>query len=257
MEAIEVERGGSGYSLKPSRLNSEDILFCIDVNPESSVEIKTTGSNGRPITRMDSIKQAILLFVHAKLSMNPDHRFAFTTVAKSAIWLKKEFSSDIAAAEAAVRGLGATTPCSHADLTSLFRVAAHEARKSTAQNRILRVILIYCRSSTRPQHQWPVNQKVFTFDVIYLHEKPGPDNCPQEVYDALVDALDHVSQYEGYIFESGQGIARILYRCMCLLLSHPQQRISLDDLDIPKPLTKKLPPADSVPAAEVVPVTSQ
>lgn len=87
MEAIEVERGGSGYSLKSSRLNNEDILFCIDVNPESSVEIKTTGSNGRPITRMDSIKQAILLFVHAKLSMNPDHRFAFTTIAKSAIWV--------------------------------------------------------------------------------------------------------------------------------------------------------------------------
>lgn len=102
-----------------------------------------------------------------------------------------------------------------------------------------------------------MNQKLFTLDVIYLHEKPGPDNCPQEVYDALVDALDLVSQYEGYIFESGQGVARVLYRCMCLLLSHPQQRISLDDLNIPKLLTKKVPPADSIPANEVVPVTSQ
>ncbi|XP_022142347.1 uncharacterized protein LOC111012487 [Momordica charantia] len=257
MEAIEGDRGRSRYSLKPSRISNEDILFCIDVDSESSIEIKTTGSNGRPITRMDSIKQAILLFVHAKLSINPEHRFAFTTIAKSAIWLKKEFSSDIPSTEAAVRGLSATSSCSHADLTSLFRLAAHEAKKSTAQNRILRLILIYCRSSTRPQHQWPVNQKLFTLDVIYLHEKPGPDNCPQEVYDALVDALDHVSQYEGYIFESGQGVARVLYRCMCLLLSHPRQRISLDDLDIPKPLTKKLPPTDSVPTNEVVPVTSQ
>lgn len=258
MEATDGERGGSSrYSLKPSRINNEDILFCVDVNPESSVEIKTTGSNGRHITRMDSMKQAILLFVHAKLSMNPEHRFAFTTIAKSAIWHKKEFSSDITSAEAAIRALGVTASSSHADLTSLFRLAAHEARKSTAQNRILRVVLIYCRSSTQPQYQWAGNQKVFTLDIIYLHEKPGPDNCPQEVYDALVDAIDEVSQHESYIFESGLGVARVLYRFMCLLLSHPQQRISLDDLDIPKPLAKKLPPADSAPATEVVPVTSQ
>ncbi|KAJ6862718.1 hypothetical protein NC652_039552 [Populus alba x Populus x berolinensis] len=54
------------------------------------------------------------------------------------------------------------------------------------------MILIYCRSSVQPQHQWPVSQKLFTLDVMYLHDKPGPDNCPQEVYDALVDTLEHV-----------------------------------------------------------------
>lgn len=125
-------------------------------------------------------------------------------------------------------------------------------------------ILIYCRSSVVPQHQWPTNQKLFTFDVVYLHDKPGPDNCPQKVYDGLVDALEQVSEYEGYIFESGQGLTRVLFRHMCVLLSHPQQRCVQDDIDIPKSLTKKSPAPDSAtpnPAAvadqECVPVSSQ
>lgn len=101
-----------------------------------------------------------------------------------------------------------------------------------------------------------MNQKLFTLDVMYLHDKPGPDNCPQVVYDALVDALEHVSEYEGYILESGQGLARILFRQMFILLSHPQQRCVQDDLDIPKSLTKKSPAADSVPEDSIT-VSSQ
>lgn len=91
---------------------------------------------------------------------------------------------------------------------------------------------------------------------MYLHDKPGPDNCPQAVYDALVDTLEHVSEYEGYILESGQGLARILFRQMFILLSHPQQRCVQDDMDIPKSLTKKSPAADSVPEDSIT-VSSQ
>jgi hypothetical protein len=219
--------------------------------------MKGTALNGRPITRIDSIKQAILLFINAKLTINPDHRFAFATLGKSASWLRKEFSSEVDSAMAAFRGLSVDSSSGHADLTQLFRIAAHEAKKSRAQNRILRVILIYCRSSIRPQHQWPVNQKIFTLDVLYLHDKPGPENCPQKVYDALVDALEHVTEFEGYIFESGQGLSRVLFRHICVLLSHPQQRCLQDHIDIPKSLTKKSPTADSAPGEETVAVSSQ
>ncbi|XP_021907811.1 uncharacterized protein LOC110822110 [Carica papaya] len=256
MEGIEGESTVAGtcrYTLKPTRINNEDIIFCVDVDSESLVEMKTTGPSGRPFTRLDSIKQAILLFINAKLSINPDHRFAFATLAKTAAWLRKEFSNDVESAVSALRGLSATSSCGQADLTNLFNLAAHEAKKSRAQNRILRVILIYCRSSVRPQHQWPVNQKLFTLDVMYLHDKPGPDNCPQEVYDALVDALEHVSEYEGYIHESGQGLARTLFRYMSVLLSHPQQRCAQDDIDIPKSLVKKSPAADSGNGEDGVP----
>lgn len=95
-------------------------------------------------------------------------------------------------------------------------------------------------------------------DVMYLHDKPSSENCPQKVYDSLVDALEHVSEYEGYIFESGQGLSRVLFRHMCMLLSHPQQRCVQDDLDIPKSLTRKSPPPiDAIPGDDSISAASQ
>lgn len=81
-------------------------------------------------------------------------------------------------------------------------------------------------------------------DVVYLHDKPGPDNCPQKVYDALVDSVEHVSQYEGYVFESGQGLTRVLFRHVCVLLAHPAQRCMQDDLDVPRSIIKRAPPGN-------------
>lgn len=102
----------------------------------------------------------------------------------------------------------------------------------------------------RPTHEWPLNQKLFTLDVMYLHDKPGPDNCPQDVYDSLVDAVEHVSEYEGYIFESGVGLVRSVFKPMSMLLSHPQQRCTQDDLDIPRSLSKKVPVTASANAED-------
>ncbi|CAI9755701.1 unnamed protein product [Fraxinus pennsylvanica] len=218
--------GAVGYTLPPARFFNEDILFCIDVGPETMVEMKVAaGPNGRPFTRLESIKQAILLFINAKLTINPDHRFAFAALTKTFSWLRKEFSSEVDSATAALQGISVDSSSSHADLTQLLRVAAHEAKKSRAQSRIFRVILLYCRSSVSPQYKLPTTQKLFTLDVVYLHDKPGPDNCPQKVYDTLVEALEH-------------------------LLSHPQQRCVQDDFDVPKTLTKRSPPAESAPVDE-------
>ncbi|XP_075518233.1 uncharacterized protein LOC142552356 [Primulina tabacum] len=247
---------GGGFTLPPDVFSSEDILFCIDVGPETMVEMKVNGPNGRPYTRLDSIKQAILLFINAKLTINSDHRFAFAALAKSTYWLQKEFSSDVGSAVAALRAISVDSSSSNADLTQLFRVSTHEAKKSRAQNRIFRVILLYCRSSTPPQFQLPTSPKIFTLDVMYLHDKPGPDNCPQTVYDTLVEALERISEYEGYIFESGQGLTRALFRHMCVLLSHPQQRCMQDDVDLPKSLTKKSPVAESAPTDDNIVVSS-
>ncbi|KAI4376977.1 hypothetical protein MLD38_014676 [Melastoma candidum] len=195
--------------------------------------------------------------------------------------LRKEFCSDLESVNAAVRGLSVTAPSGQADLTLLFRMAAHEAKKSRAQNRIFRLVGIACycmridfpHEHARKQNkaeglirvssfsarflctadpplyhsQWPVNQRLFTFDVIYLHNKPSPDNCPQEVYEVLVDAVKQVSEYEGDILESGQALSRILFHLMCMMLSHPQQRCSQDYLGIPKSRVRETLPADSVP----------
>lgn len=61
--------------------------------------------------------------------------------------LKKEFSSEVDSAIAAFRGISVDSSAGHADLTHLFRVANHEAKKSRAQNRILRVVSISVRFS--------------------------------------------------------------------------------------------------------------
>ncbi|KAL8124914.1 hypothetical protein AgCh_012548 [Apium graveolens] len=33
-------------------------------------------------------------------------------------------------------------------------------------------------------------------DVMYLHDKPRPENCPQKLYDAPVDALEQVGDVD-------------------------------------------------------------
>ncbi|KAJ9678042.1 hypothetical protein PVL29_022813 [Vitis rotundifolia] len=210
MEGMEAQSSSPfAYALNPSHLFNKDILLRIDVDVESMVEMKVTGSKGRPITSMYSIKQAIFLFVHARLAINSDHRFAFAALGKTTSWLQREFSSEFDSAIAALRSLLVDGSCGNANLTQLFR------------------------------HQWPVNLKLFTLDTVYLHNKPGLENCPQKVYDALVNTLEHVSEHEGHTRESRQGLTRVLFHYMCVLSSYPQQRCQPDDVNIPKPLTKE------------------
>jgi hypothetical protein len=102
------------FSLPPSRLPLEDILFCVDVDAEGRSEMKaapasasnSTTSSGSPgagavpgaaaadpaagsrparlaVKRMDAVKQALMLFVHSKLTMCPDHRFAFASLGET------------------------------------------------------------------------------------------------------------------------------------------------------------------------------
>lgn len=252
-----VPASASSYSLKPVQLYNEDILFCIDTDLESQTEMKIPGPNGRLYTRLDSIKQAILLFINSKLYINPHHRFGFAALGKSASLLRKELSNEVDFAISVLRPLTATAAYGKADLTQLFRIAASEAEKSRTQNRIFRVILIYCRSSVLPRYQSLPDKKTFTLDVIYLHDKPNPENCPQKVYDSLVDALESVTAYEGYIFESGQGLLRVLLRQMCSLLAHPQQRCEQEAIDFPKSLAIKSPAPETTPSEDSTPVPIQ
>ncbi|KAF7023012.1 hypothetical protein CFC21_035625 [Triticum aestivum] len=271
------------FLLPPSRLPLEDILFCVDVDAEARSEMKvaaasaspaSSGSTGSPgpgalmdpaapprparpaVRRMDAVKQALMLFLHSKLTMCPDHRFAFASLRDTVSLISKEFTSDAASSIDTIRSLAATeTRYAVADLTHLFKIAYEEGKRAETQGRLLRVVLIYCRSSTKPHHLWPVKPKNFTMDIVYLHDKPTADNCPQNVYDALVDALEHVSQYEGYILESGQGLARVLFRQICIILSHPLLRCMQDDLDIPKQVVKKILAIEGVQSEDGAPAS--
>ena len=63
-------------------------------------------------------------------------------------------------------------------------------------------------------------------------------NCPQRVFDTLVEASDKVNMGEGYIYENGSGLTRVLFRQICCLLVHPQQRCGQDDFKVPKDISK-------------------
>ncbi|ONK80738.1 uncharacterized protein A4U43_C01F21170 [Asparagus officinalis] len=121
-------------------------------------------------------------------------------VLRFGVLVRREFSNQIPSAVAEVQALtAADSSYGKADLTLLFKMAAYEAKKSQQQGRIFRV----------------------------------------RVYDRLVDALEHVTQHEGYILESGQGLSRVVIRHLSMLLCHPDQRCIQDDLDIPKSLMRR------------------
>ncbi|MCL7027413.1 hypothetical protein MKW94_024896 [Papaver nudicaule] len=113
-----------------------------------------------------------------QLTMNPDHRFAFASLAQVPSWCTRVRIRE------------------NADLTKLFKIAAHKANKFRAQNRLLRVV-----TGTN-----------YVCKARYL-----------QLNDSLADALEHVSEHEGYIYESVQGHSRARFHLMHALLSHPHK----------------------------------
>ena len=84
------------YEMRGMGHTAEDILFCVDADVEVNVEMKVGGGKvaggggGGGMSRLDAIKQAILLFVHSKLTVHPQHKFAFATLHNTASWVTKE-----------------------------------------------------------------------------------------------------------------------------------------------------------------------
>jgi hypothetical protein len=129
---LRYEMRGMGYS-------PEDILLCVDADAEVNAEMKA-GGGVKGLSRLDAVKQALVLFVHSKLLMHPQHRFSVATLSNNAVWHQQEFTDDMEVIGQAVRSLasgGAFTCC---DLSELFQIAAAEAHSSHALDRTLRVV---------------------------------------------------------------------------------------------------------------------
>ncbi|TKY74921.1 hypothetical protein E2542_SST03686 [Spatholobus suberectus] len=201
----------------------------------------------------------MLAFVSFPLESHTVQAYRNISVYNSGVFLFLQFVFPASYRDSADQwGFSASSSTGRPHLTNLFKHAAHAAKKSCVQGRILRVILFYCRSTVQPQHQWPGNQKLFTLDVMYLRDKPGTNNCPQEVNDTLVEALEHVSEYESYILESGQGLARVLFRhVLNILLSHPQQLCIQEYVDVPKSIAKKASQMEPMATEDSAPISSQ
>ncbi len=59
---LRYEMRGMGYS-------PEDILLCVDADAEVNAEMKT-GGGVKGLSRLDAVKQPLVLFVHSKLLMH-------------------------------------------------------------------------------------------------------------------------------------------------------------------------------------------
>lgn len=241
----------------------EDIVLCIDSDAQIETELRAPpGAKNAPpvgtsVTRLDAVRQALLLFVHAKLAIDSRHRFAIATMGETPDWHLRNFTGDVGAISTAVRSFRAAGEFPACDLQPLFRMLQAESRRSRADGRTLRLVLIFARSNVIPivSQARPESAKTFTADAIYLHDRPSESNCPQAVYDTLVNTLEQVSEYETYIFETSSGLAKVLFRMICILLAHPAQRIEQDDLDLPKDIGK--PPEPPGPIPQPVTITKE
>lgn len=72
------------YDLQRMPQQFEDIVLCVDTDKEVDTEMK---AGVQSLTRLDAVRQALLLFVHAKLAIHPKHRFAFLRLAHQATWV--------------------------------------------------------------------------------------------------------------------------------------------------------------------------
>ncbi|WVZ24479.1 hypothetical protein V8G54_003023 [Vigna mungo] len=156
--AVEGVRKQQQYSLKPSRVSNEDILICLDIDPQCLIQMKgATGPKDRPLTQLDSVKQAIVLFVNAKLTINPQHRFTFITLSNTISWVRKDFTFDIDSTLVAMQSISTSSSAGPPDLTFLFQLVAHEAKKSRVQVASLE---LFCSTSDFLYHSNLVKQFV-------------------------------------------------------------------------------------------------
>eukprot|EP00271_Cylindrocystis_brebissonii_P016325 TRINITY_DN39742_c0_g1_i1.p1 TRINITY_DN39742_c0_g1~~TRINITY_DN39742_c0_g1_i1.p1 ORF type:complete len:293 (+),score=45.79 TRINITY_DN39742_c0_g1_i1:482-1360(+) len=232
----------ASYDVQQLNFSPEDIVLCTDIDAEIDSDMKTGGS----ASRLDAVKQAWMLFVHAKLQMDSRHRFALMTLGTQPMWLLRGFTNDFNAIYPAIQSLRSGGVFSHCDLFALFRLVASEAQMSRAQGRSLRLVLLYSRSTVVPDWSVPPGAtplpRCFSADVMYLHDRQAETNRAQDIYDTLVTSLESISVNHSFAFESGSGIARLLFRNMVSLLAHPQQRTEQEGLDTPRDITPLVPP---------------
>jgi hypothetical protein len=75
------------YDMRGMGYSPEDILLCVDADAEVNAEMKA-GVGVKGLSRLDAVKQALVLFVHSKLLMHSQHRFAVATLRNNAVWVR-------------------------------------------------------------------------------------------------------------------------------------------------------------------------
>ena len=205
----------------------ERIVFLIDLSDETAGQHHDTWQ-----ADLNVIRESILGFVDAKLSMSPKHTFALCALTDSAIWLlgPGEFTSDPLRLSQALTNVLPQGEIVQFDLTTLCQTLKANAYPNS--DTITRALLIYNRSNVVPHisdaSTWNELRAHpnFVLDALYIHVKPGEGVNPQVVFDFLVslDTKGDDPNATQFFYEVLRSSQRKYFKFMTMLLAHSKQR---------------------------------
>ncbi|KAJ3197479.1 hypothetical protein HK101_003177 [Irineochytrium annulatum] len=159
----------------------ERIVFCIDTSQEAD------SLSGHTQTKLAAIKEKLKKFIWQKRIANSQHEFAIATFTCTTFW-HCEFGMTSGQVMESVDSIEVSREeVSYWDVVSLHDAVSPYAPTPHNPKYFLRVILVYFRSAQLPTlspTKLPHNP-YFIIESVYLHDRPSPDNCVQEVYDQL------------------------------------------------------------------------
>jgi hypothetical protein len=85
-----VYHPSSPYNAAELAHEPEDIILCVDVDRAIDMEMR-----GATTSRLEAIRQALVLFVSAKLAIDSRHRFAVVALGDTAKWVSARNASSV------------------------------------------------------------------------------------------------------------------------------------------------------------------
>ncbi|KAJ3426729.1 hypothetical protein M0812_26297 [Anaeramoeba flamelloides] len=213
----------------------ERILFCI--TRDGLVNNKITKDKMKR-TIIECIVEAIKIFIKSKQMINPNHEFALMSYGSDPQF-HCSFNKDPTQILQKMERISSYTSLDYQsfDLVKFFKKIDHICKIKTIgqDDYFYRVILIYTRPKVIPSfnedfegfslfEKW--SQKAFTWDTILIHHKSkGKKNKIEKLFTDFAESF----LIKPYFLEDKS--CQNIYNKMSLLLSHPLQRKSLNEMN--------------------------
>lgn len=180
--------------------------------------------------------EALRMFVLNKMCLNRNNEFALVVKNRAEVKLIKRFTRDIEQIFEVISKMQFVTSkhdADHTDLTSIFNFVREDVLPSKIEAAniippefIVRLILVYNSSYLLPKinegneiYKTLMSSPYFTFDILYLHNRPSDENKVQGILNELASFIKVTS----YLLESSRDVTKV-FNCMAKLLAHPLQR---------------------------------
>eukprot|EP01026_Neomeris_dumetosa_P057835 TRINITY_DN5344_c0_g1_i6.p1 TRINITY_DN5344_c0_g1~~TRINITY_DN5344_c0_g1_i6.p1 ORF type:complete len:339 (-),score=45.63 TRINITY_DN5344_c0_g1_i6:66-1043(-) len=227
----------------------ESILFLVDVSLEMS-QVQEDGLN-----RLAYVKKSICSFAETKLAVCPTHSLCLGVFDEKVDVLMRGFTSNYSIFQQHVNRMQPSQQTSNFDLSSIEQSLAEFKRKEEELGRLFRVVFIYGRSSAAPEIGIGSYKEPLNIDLIYIHDKIGPGNCVQSVYDQLctyVDKMAQLTMYTQYVYELTS--LDMLDEYFMYIMAHGLQRVVQEEIEPPKDISRipyRMSDLESIPLPEI------